>query len=179
VGILVNNAGIGYAGRFDKQEVSRLREMVNLNCMAPVVLTSRMLPAMRDRRRGAVIMTGSVAGRQPLPLHGVYSATKAFDLYLGEAIWAEMRADGVDALVLEPGPTLTEFQQVAGELPHDGATPSSVVSAALDALGQQPSVVAGWWNWVRANLASRFASRPLVAYVARHIMERQTPKEML
>jgi uncharacterized protein len=179
VGILVNNAGIGYAGRFDKQEVSRLREMVNLNCMAPLVLTSRMLPAMRDRRRGAVIMTGSVAGRQPLPLHGVYSATKAFDLYLGEAIWAEMRADGVDALVLEPGPTLTEFQQVAGELPHDGATASSVVSAALDALGQQPSVVAGWWNWIRANLASRFASRPLVAYVARHIMERQTPKEML
>jgi len=178
VGILVNNAGVGYAGRFDKQDTGRLREMVNLNCVAPVVLTSRLLPGMRDRGRGAMIVSGSVAGRQPLPLHGIYSATKAFDLHLGEALWAEMRADGVDVLVLEPGPTLTEFQQAAGELPHEGASASSVVNAALDALGQQPSVVAGWWNWVRANLASRFGSRPLVAYVARHIMERQTPEEM-
>jgi short-subunit dehydrogenase len=152
--------------------------MINLNCVAPVVLTSRLLPSMRERGRGAMIVTGSVAGRQPLPLHGVYSATKAFDLHLGEALWAEMRAEGVDVLVLEPGPTLTEFQQAADELPHEGASATSVVNAALDALGQQPSVVAGWWNWVRANVASRFGSRPLVAYVARHIMERQTPEEM-
>ena len=178
LGILVNNAGIGYAGRFDKQDVNRLAEMVNLNCLAPVLLTSRILPGMRDRHRGAVIMTGSVAGRQPLPLHGVYSATKAFDLHLGEAIWAEMRSEGVDSLVLEPGPTLTEFQEVAGELQHSGASASSVVDAALDALGLQPSVVAGWWNWVRANAASRFASRPLVAYAARFIMAMQTPKDM-
>ena len=179
IGIVVNNAGVGYAGRFDKQDAERLREMVNLNCIAPMMLTSRLLPGMKARGRGAMVVVGSVAGRQPLPLHGIYSATKAFDLHLGESLWAEVRRDGIDVLVLEPGPTLTEFQHVAGEIQHDGASPASVVNAALDALGQQPSVVAGWWNWVRANAASRFGSRPLVAYVARHIMERQTPKEML
>ena len=80
IGILVNNAGFGYAGRFDKLETDRLRAMVMVNCVAPVVLTSRILPAMVKRGRGAVIIVGSVAGRQPLPLHAVYSATKAFDL---------------------------------------------------------------------------------------------------
>src|SRR5208282_3595682 len=76
IGILVNNAGFGYAGRFDKLETDRLRAMVMVNCVTPVVLTSRILPAMVKRGRGAVIIVGSVAGRQPLPLHAVYSATK-------------------------------------------------------------------------------------------------------
>lgn len=178
LGLLVNNAGFGYAGRFDKQETARLREMVNVNCLAPTVLTSRLLPGMRARRRGAVIFTGSVAGRQPLPLHGVYSATKAFDLLLGESLFVEMRAEGVDVLVLEPGSTTTEFQQVAGEIQHAGESADEVVATALDALGRQPSVVSGWWNWIRANAASRLGPRPLVAYVARHVMEVQTPAEM-
>jgi short-subunit dehydrogenase len=142
------------------------------------VLTSRLLPGMRARRRGAVILTGSVAGRQPLPLHGVYSATKAFDLLLGESLFVEMRAEGVDVLVLEPGSTTTEFQQVAGEIQHPGESADEVVATALDALGRQPSVVSGWWNWIRANAASRLGPRPLVAYVARHVMEVQTPAEM-
>jgi len=82
----VNNAGFGYAGRFDKLATERLRAMVRVNCEAPVVLTSRILPSMVQRGRGAVIIVGSVAGRQPLPLHALYSATKAFDQILGEAL---------------------------------------------------------------------------------------------
>jgi len=178
IGLLVNNAGFGYAGRFDKQETDRLRDMVALNCVAPTVLTSRILPAMRGRRRGGVIIVGSVAGRQPLPLHGLYSATKAFDLLLGESLFVEMRAEGVDVLVLEPGPTTSEFQEVAGEIQHPGESAEDVVAVALDALGRQPSVVSGWWNWIRANAAMRLGPRPLVAYVARQIMEVQTPAQM-
>ncbi len=178
LGLLVNNAGFGYAGRFDKLESGRLREMVALNCTAPTVLTSRLLPAMRERRRGAVIFTGSVAGRQPLPLHGLYSATKGFELLLGEALYVEMLGEGVDVLVLEPGSTSTEFQQVAGEIQHPGESAADVVEVALEALGRQPSVVSGWWNWLRAVLPTRLAPRPLVARVARHVMEVQTPAEM-
>lgn len=178
LGILVNNAGFGYAGRFDKQDTVRLREMVALNCMAPTVLTSRLLPDMRSRRRGAVIFTGSVSGRQPLPLHALYSATKGFELLLGEALFVEMRPEGVDVLVLEPGSTSTEFQQRAGEIQHPGDSADEVVEVALAALGQQGTVVSGWWNWLRAVLPTRFAPRPLVAHVARHIMEVQTPADM-
>jgi len=178
IAILVNNAGFGLAGRFDRCDPRRLREMVQVNCMAPVVLTSKILPRLLERGRGAVIITGSVAGRQALPLHGVYSATKAFDLLFGESLAVEVRDRGIDVLVLEPGSTQTEFQQVAGEIGHPGEPASAVVEVALDALGRQPSVVSGWWNWLRANAASRLAPRSLVAYAARDVIARQTPGEV-
>ena len=177
IAILVNNAGFGYAGRFDKQEPERLREMVLLNCLAPVMLSAGLLPGMLARGRGAVVITGSAAGRQPLPLHGVYSATKAFDLLLGESLAVELRSRGVDVLVLEPGSTQTEFQQVAGEIAHDGEPADRVVLLALEALGQQPAVISGWFNWIRANIASRLLPRSLVAhlgedYMAKRVSER-------
>lgn len=178
IGVLVNNAGAGYAGSFAKQDGQRLNDMVQLNCAAPVALTSLLLPAMRERRRGAVIVVGSVAGHQPLPYHAVYAATKAFDLLFGEALHAELKGDGVDVIVLEPGPTATEFQDVAGEIAHPGEPPENTVRATLDALGRQPSVVSGWVNWGRSN-ASRFLPRSATPWLAAGVMEKQTPKEMM
>jgi short-subunit dehydrogenase len=178
LGILVNNAGFGYAGRFEKQDPERLREMVNLNCLAPVLLTARLLPGMIERGRGAVVITGSAAGRQPLPLHGVYSATKAFDLLFGESLAVELESRGVDVLVLEPGSTETEFQEMAGEIAHAGESAEQVVALALDALGRQPSVLSGWFNWLRANLGTRLLPRSLVVRIAEQYTVRQTPAEM-
>jgi hypothetical protein len=177
IAVLVNNAGFGYAGRFDKLDTERLRSLVHVNCVAPVVLTSRMLPKMRARGRGAVIITGSVAGHQPLPRLAAYSASKAFDRLLGEALWGEYRGTGIDVLVLEPGPTDTEFQAVAGEIPHPGEPADRVVEIALDALGRQPSVVSGWFNWARGQ-ASRLLPRSTMALVAGGVTERFTPAEM-
>jgi short-subunit dehydrogenase len=178
IAILVNNAGFGYVGRFDKLDPARLRDMVQVNCLAPVLLTSRVVPGMKERGRGAVIITGSVAGRQPLPLHNVYSASKSFDLLFGESLSVELKPLGIDVLVVEPGSTETEFQQAAGELAHKGESADKVVGVAFAALGQQPSVISGWLNWLRANLASRLGPRPLVAHVARHVMAIQTPSDM-
>jgi hypothetical protein len=53
-----------------------------------------------------------------------------------------------------------------------------VVEVALRALGQKPSVVPGTFNWLRANVAMRLLPRPLLALVARQVMERQTPEAM-
>jgi hypothetical protein len=178
IGVLVNNAGVGYAGRFHKLDTGRLRDMIQLNCVAPVVLTSRLLPAMRERGRGAVVVTGSIAGRQPLPLHSVYAATKAFDQLFGEAISVELRAEGIDVVVLEPGATETEFQQAAGEIAHPGEGAAQVVAVAFSALGRRPSVISGWMNWLRANLGMRLLPRPLVAHIAHRVVEAQTPEEM-
>ena len=177
IAILVNNAGFGYAGRFDKQETAKLRAMVSVNCLAPVMLTSALVPAMRARGRGAVVMLGSVAGSQPLPLHALYSATKAFDNYLGEALWAELRGSGVDVLAVLPGPTATEFATVAGETREPGEPPERVVTLSFERLGRQPSVISGWFNWVRAQ-APRLMPRSLLALVAHQVVAAQTPADM-
>ena len=178
IAVLVNNAGFGAAGRFDKLQAERLRDMVTVNCVAPMLLARRILPRMQERGGGAVIFTGSVAGRQPLPLHSVYSATKAFEQLLGEALYVEQRRFGIDVLVVEPGSTDTEFHAVAGELPHEGESPEAVVETALEALGRQPSVVSGWWNWLRANASQRLAPRSLVVHLAHEYTRRNTPEDL-
>ncbi len=178
IDVFINNAGLGYAGRFDKQDTERLRALMQVNCVAPVLLASRLIPPMRERGRGAMIVSGSVAGRQPLPRHAVYSASKAFDLLFGEALWAELRGTGVDVLVIEPGPTESEFRDVAGETREEVGEPAiNVVTLALDQLGEQPSVVSGWFNWARAQLG-RFLPRSVTVLVAEQVILRQTPPDM-
>ncbi len=178
IGLLVNNAGLGYQGRFDLQDGERLRRLVALNCEAPLMLTHTLARGMCERGRGAVLFTGSAAGHQALPLHAVYAATKAFDRILGESLWGELRAANVDVTVLEPGATESEFHTVAGQLSHPGERVDIVVRAGLEALGQQPSVLVGWYNWLRANLATRLLTRPIAIHAAHAVMEAQTPEEM-
>ena len=177
IAILINNAGFGYSGRFEKLETERLRAMIQVNCMVPVVLTSLILPEMRKRGRGAMIIVGSVAGYQPLPLHAVYSTTKSFDLLFGEALWAELRGTGIDVIVLAPGPTDTEFHEVAGERDIRGEPASNVVRVCLDALGRQPSVISGWFNWARAQTL-RVVPRSLAVTIAQKVVEGYTREAM-
>ncbi|MEE8311061.1 MAG: SDR family oxidoreductase [Candidatus Binatia bacterium] len=181
IGLLVNNAGVGYAGRFESQDLDRLRDMITLNCMAPVELTHRLVPPMIARGRGALVIVGSAAGRQPIPFLGVYSATKSFDNLLGEALWVELADRGIDVTVLMPGPVATEFESVAGEQrpdPSGDELPDACVMHALEALGRQPSVVSGgWMNWMRANV-NRVLPRAVTAFVAAEFAEKQTPSEM-
>ena len=175
IAVVINNAGYGLAGSFDGQDANRLAAMVELNCVAPVVITKRLLPRLQSRGRGGIIIVSSTAGHQPVPFNSVYGATKAFDLVFGEALWAELQGTGVDVLVVQPGPTATEFQAVAGETAHEGEPPAQVVGVALNALGRQPSVISGWFNWLRANAAVRFMPRSLVALIAGRVMAQWTP----
>jgi short-subunit dehydrogenase len=95
----------------------------------------------------------------------------------GESLAVELEDQGIDVLVLEPGATETEFQQMAQEVAHPGEPASQVVATALEALGRQHTVVSGWFNWLRANL-SRVAPRRLVTSAAEELMAAQTPEEL-
>ena len=95
IDLVVNNAGFGLLGALESLDKSRLTGMVDLNCRAVVDITAQFLPGMKQRKRGAMIITSSVVGAIPAPWFAVYSATKAFDLYLGEALHAECKGSGV------------------------------------------------------------------------------------
>lgn len=114
VDLLVNNAGFGVYGPFLDAEPQRLQQMLYVNIFALTQLTRLLLPGMLERGQGKILNVASIAAFQPGPLLATYSATKAYVLSLSEALSEELRGTGVTVTCLCPGPTRTEFAEVAG-----------------------------------------------------------------
>lgn len=113
VDILVNNAGFGASGTFAGLPLPRQLDMVQVNITALTALTGLFLPGMIERRRGGVLNVGSVAGFLPGPGMAVYFATKAYVLSFSQALAEELAGKGVTVTVLCPGPTESNFGNVA------------------------------------------------------------------
>jgi len=115
---LINNAGVGAYGAFERLDAGRLAAMVRLNCECVVTLTHALLPQLREAGRatgdGAALVVASVAAFQPSPWMSVYGATKAFALAFAEGLSEELRGSGVFAGAFCPGPVQTEFGAVSG-----------------------------------------------------------------
>lgn len=113
VDVLVNNAGFGAWGLFAELPLPRQLEMLQVNINALTQLTGLFLPGMLQRRRGGILNVASVAGFLPGPGMAVYYATKACVLSFTEALAEELRGTPVAVTALCPGPTATNFGQVA------------------------------------------------------------------
>lgn len=171
VDLLVNNAGFGLIGQFAMLDARRQREMIDLNTGTLTELCRGVAPAMIGRGQGGIINVASTAAFQPGPKMAVYFATKAFVLSLSEALHEELKPHGIKVTCLCPGPTRTEFGDVAGfggngmfdKLAMDSA---AVVTAALHGLDKNKAVVVpGWANKVGA-ASTRFAPRFIVRKIA-------------
>jgi short-subunit dehydrogenase len=163
VGTLINNAGFGLAGKFADLSADRQREMVDLNVRTLVELCHRVLPAMRAAGGGAICNVASTAAFQPGPNMAVYYATKAFVLSFTEALHHELKGSGVRVSALCPGPTESEFGEVAGSkspaLERIRGPADAVVRAGLKGLDRNKAIVIpGWPNKVTAQ-ANRFLTR--------------------
>jgi uncharacterized protein len=145
VDTLINNAGFGSAGAFVEAPPERLLEMVDLNVRSLTELCRLTLPAMLERRSGFILNVASTAAFQAGPWSAVYYATKAYVLSLSEALHEEARARGVHVSALCPGPTATEFFEVAGSaggrLAKMATDPGAVVAAGLAGLARNKAIV--------------------------------------
>ncbi len=171
VDLLVNNAGFGLAGKFADLDGKRQRAMIDLNCGALTELAHAVLLGMIKRKSGAILNVASTAAFQPGPGMAVYFATKAFVLSFSEALHEEVRRHGVTVTALCPGPTATEFGEVAGWGGHkvvDAMTAASpdVVRAGLAALEKGRTVaIPGLINKAGAQ-GHRFLPRALLRRIA-------------
>ncbi|HJU06408.1 MAG TPA: SDR family oxidoreductase, partial [Nitrospiraceae bacterium] len=117
VDLLINNAGFGLFGPFVNMPMPRVQAMLRLHVNTVVETMRLFLPAMIERRRGAVINVASVAGFYSIPHFAEYSATKTFLIAFSEALAEEVRPFGVHIQVCCPGTTETDFHKTAGFRP--------------------------------------------------------------
>jgi len=171
VDLLVNNAGFGLIGRFAELDAKRERQMIDLNIGTLTDLCRAIAPQMITRKSGGILNVASTAAFQPGPKMAVYFATKAFVLSLTEALHEELKPHGVKVSCLCPGPTRTEFGDVAGfggngMFDKVAMDAPEVVKAGLDGLDNNKAVVIpGIINKAGA-MSGRFAPRSVVRKIA-------------
>jgi len=114
VDVLVNNAGLGQYGYVHSSDTAQELGQIRVNCETMVALTRLFVPRMVARRRGWVMVLASTASFQPVPFLSTYAATKAFDRFFALGLAEEVAPFGVKVTALCPGPTESEFFEVAG-----------------------------------------------------------------
>jgi short-subunit dehydrogenase len=162
IGLVVSNAGLGVKGLHHKQDVAALADMVAVNCTAPTLLAHAFTPQLIERGHGCLLFVGSIESVGGFPFSAAYSASKAYVDALGEALWGELRAHGIDVVVIAPGSTETEIHQ------HQGIdtnaltavmTPAAVATLALDHLTSGPHYTTGMVNKALVALLSAMPRR--------------------
>jgi uncharacterized protein len=106
---LVNNAGVGPAGKFHEQPAELHLPTVDINVRAVTDLSARLLPGMVARGRGGLLNVASTSAWQGLMWLPVYSASKAYVITWSEAVWVSLRGTGVRCCCVSPGPVDTPF----------------------------------------------------------------------
>ena len=137
VDVLVNNAGFGLHGAFAELPMLHQLEIIQVNILALTALTGLFLPGMMQHKRGSILNVGSVAGFLPGPNMAVYYASKAFVLSFSEALHEELRGTNISVTNLCPGPTETNFSQVARSHRIRKAQTARMSAMAVAAIGYQ------------------------------------------
>ncbi len=106
---LVSNAGYAVMGAVEDADLDEVRAMFETNFMGAARVLQAAVPAMREARRGSVVVISSVGARMSNPLVSMYHASKYALLAITESLAFEMRPFGVHVASIEPGMIDTDF----------------------------------------------------------------------
>lgn len=158
--VLVANAGHGLGKAFLDESIEEALHVVDTNVTGTIMLIHRVGRAMRQRGRGRILITGSIAGFMPGTFQAVYNGTKAFIDSFSWALRNELKDSGLSVTCLMPGVTDTEFFERAdlmdtkvGQQPRK-MDPAEVARIGWEAmLDGEGDVVAGMKNKLQAAMA--------------------------
>jgi len=166
---LVNNAGFGLWGTFERIPIREQINMLRTDLEAPVALAHALLPQLKAQQ-GFMINVSSLAGEYPLPWMSGYAAAKAGLTYWSEALRTEL-GESLRIVTLAPGPSPTGFRHVSG-MPHATGdffrTPATlIVYHALQCLQRGGGYcVPGWRHrllWLLQKTIPRRYGLPIMA----------------
>ncbi len=131
--VLVNNAGYGLFGAVEEFGEEELRRQFEVNFFGPLLLTRRLLPALRARR-GRIVWVGSLGGRFALPFQAPYSASKAAIAAMSDSLRMELRSFGVTVTCVEPGDFATDFTEARERCRRDDSVYAPMLARCLEAV---------------------------------------------
>lgn len=171
LGLVLCNAAQAPIGDFASRDAGDLTRVVDVNVRSPLVLLRGLLPQMKERGRGAVILMTSLTGNLGTPGIAAYASSKAFLRVLGESLWYELKPEGIDVLACICGAVRTPgYATAAGKDAPGTLDADVVVERALRALGRGPTVMPGFVN----RLATVFMTKLLPRRTAVGILARST-----
>ncbi len=135
IDFLINNAGFGLFGSFDKTSLDKELEMINVNIKAYHILTKLFLKDFMKKNKGRILNVASSAGFLAGPYLNTYYATKNYVLKLTLAIYEELKEKNSNVKISAfcPGPVNTEFNKVAfGYFTIKGLSPEYAVNYCLN-----------------------------------------------
>jgi uncharacterized protein len=160
VGLGIYNASYSVIDQFLDRPLEDALRVVDVNCAGPLRLVHSIAPAMVARGRGGIVLMASIAGFQGVPRIAAYSASKAFNTVLGEALWYELRERGVDVLVSCAGAIRTpNYLETTDKEAPGTMDASDVAERTLDALGRGPTFIPGTTNKIARIVLGRILSR--------------------
>jgi NAD(P)-dependent dehydrogenase (short-subunit alcohol dehydrogenase family) len=116
IDVLINNAGFVYAGAVEDLRLDDWRKQFETNVFGVIRVTQAVLPKMRERRKGRILMMSSVSGFVTPPTQGAYSASKHAVEAVANALRYELYSYGIETILIEPGYIVTNIQQTTLEL---------------------------------------------------------------
>ena len=168
IDVLINNAGVGFMAVIEELKMEDMRSQFETNVFGVLRVTQAVLPHMRERRSGRILMISSVAGIVTPPTYGAYSSSKHALEGLSNALRLEMVPFGVDVVLIEPGYIVTNFQQTA----HALAEP--YLEAAKN--GPYAKIYAGAWGGANKGRGASKTTPEDCARVMLEAIEAASPK---
>lgn len=148
IGILVNNAGVANSrvGRYAKHDMETIKNIVNVNVLAPAYLTRIILPGMLARRRGMILNVSSLAGETQAGLTSVYGPSKSFLNSLSRTLQLDYSSHPIDIINLTPGFVYTKLMSVPSGVKGSNMfvpTTDGYARTAINATTTKPSSLTG------------------------------------
>lgn len=134
VGLVVCAAGFGTSGAFADSDLAAELAMIDVNCGAVCALTRLVVPRLRERKRGGIVLLSSLLAFQGVPRAANYAATKAWVQTFAEGLSGELAPFDVDVVASAPGPIQSGFADRAAMVMGRAGTPEEVATGTLDAL---------------------------------------------
>jgi short-subunit dehydrogenase len=144
VGLLAYNAGAAHkTGPFLDGSIDDVLRIIRLNAVGQAVLSHHFGKKMAKRRRGGIMLFGSLAGNGGSPSVVTYAGAKAFSQIFAEGLWWELKEHNVDVLQVVVGMTMTPAMARLGLTYDKGGAVSSehVAKLALENIQNGPVFV--------------------------------------